>query len=171
MERSLLRATSGWNPRRCWVNSDVICISAIYLMLHSLGYLRMESTKKMGNPRWNLLKSWAPQMKSTFQPFTCCCFRWASFLRSWQRRWTTLEGIYMYWLHHPTWNLNCCHLHAPLSIGLPQDGVYRGYGTPWMESSLKQKLLLWMERASAVDIVWVHVIWYTIILKYYTTSF
>jgi hypothetical protein len=169
MERSGLRATSGWNFRRCWVNSDEICISAIYLLLRSLSYLRMESAKKMGHPKRNLLKSWAPQMESTFPPSTYCWFRWASSVCGWKRRWTTLEGIY--WLGHPTWNLHCCHLHDARSIGLPQDGVYRGYVPPWMESRLKQKLLLWMEWASAVDIAWVRFIWYTIILKYYTMSF
>jgi hypothetical protein len=40
----------------------------------SLGYIPMESTKEMGYPDWNLLKSCATSLESTLQPSTCCCF-------------------------------------------------------------------------------------------------
>jgi hypothetical protein len=59
MELLRVCGTSEWNLRTRWLSLDGIYTAAIYRLLFPMGYLRMESTEKMGHPGWNPLRSQA----------------------------------------------------------------------------------------------------------------
>jgi hypothetical protein len=58
-----------------------ICPAAIYILLASFDYPRMECTENIYHTRWNLLKSWAFSDGIHTSSSTCCRFYILSYLQ------------------------------------------------------------------------------------------